>query len=162
MRKLFTKGVIVAISIFVILVVGVVGIVNYSLNTTIPATIIVTEPAQTLNAQLYTDLNCTTVWAGIMDFGSVLTTGSPVTKILYFKASRSNLVPAGYGFGEINPTTVTAVANGLDPLIGTFSYIVGEPFGTVMNGNHPCMITLSFTPIGAGIDTFNIVVTGTN
>lgn len=114
-------------------------------------------------ANLYTDLNCTIpiTPSFLEDFGTIGVGGNPVTKIAYFKASSSNLFPqpAGYGFGEINPLTVLATSN-INPAVATFSYIVGEPFGAVINGNHPCMITLTVTPVGEGTSSFDIVVTG--
>jgi uncharacterized repeat protein (TIGR02543 family) len=109
-------------------------------------------------ANLYSDLNCT-VPVTSLDFGSVLTTGSPVTKIVYFKASRSNSVPGGYGFGEINPSTILVTSN-INSAVASFFYMVGEPFGAVINGNHPCMITLTATPVGVGVSNFNVVITG--
>lgn len=109
-------------------------------------------------ANLYSDLNCTTLVTSL-DFGNEITGGSPVTKVVYFKASRSNSVPSGYGFGEINPTTIVATSN-IDPAVATFSYMVGKPFGAVINGNHPCMIILTVIPVGAGSSSFDIHVTG--
>lgn len=113
-----------------------------------------------ITANLYTDLFCTAPVTSI-DFGSMLTTGSPATVVVYFKANRSNSVPSGYGFGEIDPSTVAATSD-VDSDVATFSYMVGEPFGAVMNGNHPCMLTLTVTPVGAGTSSFDIHVTGTN
>jgi hypothetical protein len=114
-------------------------------------------------ASLYTDLDCTVpvTPSFLEDFGTIGVGGNTVTKIVYFKASSSNSAPqpTGYGFGEVNPLTVVATSN-INPAVATFSYVVGEPFGAVVNGNHPCMITLSVTPVGVGVSSFNITVTG--
>jgi len=110
-------------------------------------------------ADLYTDLACT-ISVTSLDFGSVLTTGSPVTMITYFK---SNKLPTGGDFaaGQINPATVSVTSN-INPAVATLLAIVGTPFGAEIGGNHPCMLTLTVSPVGAGTSSFDIHVTGTN
>lgn len=115
-----------------------------------------------ISVDLYTDLNCTQPFTGGIDFGSLLTTG--VTKVYYFNANQSRLTgPSGYGGGQINPYSISITSPGIDESVVTFTGMVGEPFGavTLPDGGHPCMITFSVTPVGAGTSSFTIHVTGT-
>lgn len=159
--KSISKGLAIALIMTFLLTVGVGAavITHYSINQNISCTVTVTDPVVEVTAYLYEDLNCTVPFAGSWDFGNLQSGGNPVTKILYFKASRSNSVPAGYGFGEIDPATVVVTSN-INTSVATFMYMVGEPFGAVINGNHPCMITFTVTPVGAGTSNFNINVFG--
>lgn len=169
MRK-FLKRTILGIPIISVIVlaavVGGIAVVgasvnHYNLDKNIPSTVTVTASVITTPVDLYTDLSCTQSFSGNFDFGTLVAGGNPVTKVLYFKANSSQLhpLPAGYGIGEVAPSTI-AVTNNIDPAVATFMYMVGEPFGSVINGNHPCMITFSVTPVGAGTTNFNIHVTG--
>jgi len=111
---------------------------------------------------LYTDLNCTQLFNGVIDLGTVnIVDGqtTTITTVLYFKANKSRLVPGGYGIGDVNPYTVfiTGTYEGVTN-IGA-SYMVGEPFGTVINGNHPCMLTISIHVGEGATNPFNFTVT---
>ncbi len=114
-----------------------------------------------LVVELYTDLDCTIVQGPTIELGTVQEGSGPITKVLYFKASKSALVPGGYGLGGIDPSTVTAACEFTSPGVATFTYAVGEPFGMLINGNHPCMLLMTITPVGAGDTTFTVHVTGT-
>ena len=151
------------IPILVILVVGLITgtalAVTYCLDKTIPATVTVVEPLPPPCTQvtLYTNLDCTVEYVPPLAYGTLTVGGSPVTKILYFKSnvdSMGNPYPAG----EIKPSTIV-VTSTINPAVATLMSIVGTPFGAV-NGNHPCMLTLSVLPVGAGTSNFNIHVTG--
>jgi hypothetical protein len=159
-KRLLTIGLVTLVAVLLTSAVLAV-IVTYCLDKQIPAEVTVTQaPPPCTQVTLYTDLPCTIEY-GPINFGSIETGGSPVTKVLYFKANRSTLVPGGYGFGEINPASIVVTSN-IDPAVATLMSIVGEPFGAVINGNHPCMLTLSVMPVGAGASNFNIHVTGSS
>jgi hypothetical protein len=165
MNNFFKVHRVLAIGIAIVLSLALVGvgavtINHYTLDQDITSTVTVSDPIVELTSYLYEDLNCTVLFSGSWNFGALLSGGSPVTKILYFKASRSVSVPGGYGFGEIDPATVV-VTSDINPSVATFFSMVGTPFGSVINGNHPCMITFSVTPVGAGTSNFNISVHGT-
>jgi hypothetical protein len=169
LKKLLNKRILI-ISLIVLaamlVISGVAYAVVYELNKTIPSTAEVTAPPppppKPTQATLYKDLECTQEidWtvADPLDFGQI-GVGDTVTKFVYFKANKSSSVPGGYGFGEIDPGSI-AVTNDIDTGVATFAFIVDEPSGSLVNGNHPCMITFSVTGVGAGTSDFDIVVTG--
>jgi len=158
--KLWRIPLIAIVALSLVLVGGGAALaVTYTLDETIPATVTVAIPEPPTDANLYTDLECTIPWSGTMDFGTLTAAGQTSTKFLYFKANRSTSVPGGYGFGEIDPASVV-VTSDIDPLVATFMSIVGEPFGAVIAGNHPCMITFSVIAVGNGTTNYNIHVTG--
>jgi hypothetical protein len=147
-------------------VVGVSAVIinSYSLDKSYSCSATATAVTNVVAVNLYSDLNCTVpLVAADLNPGTFSSEStSPVTKIAYFKASKSTLVPGGYGIGEIAPASVVVACTGLNTSICTFLAIVGEPFGSVIGGNHPCMITFSFIPAGgAGTTNFTIHVTGT-
>jgi len=162
MKKLLSTKIwripVVAVIIATLLLVGggaALATIN-NLDETIPATVTVLPN----EVNLYTDLDCTIPWSGTMDFGT-LHIGDTATKFLYFKANRSTSVPGGYGFGEIDPASIV-ITDDIDTAVATPLYIVGEPFGSVIAGNHPCMITFSVTAVGGGTTIYDIHVTGTD
>jgi len=165
MKKLFSTKIwripVVAVIIATLLLVGggAALAAGFILDEDIDAT--VTVEFLPTSVALYTDLDCTLAWSGTMDFGTLTAVGQTATKFLYFKANRSTSVPGGYGFGEIDPASVV-VTDDINTLVATPTYIVGEPFGAVINGNHPCMITFSVTAVGEGTTNYNINVTGTD
>ena len=138
--------------------------ITYSLNAVIPATLTVNEiPQQPTSVTLYEDLQCTTPITYAVDnklnFGAVELSTPAVTKVVYFK---SNKDPQGGAVtGEVNPATVQ-ITNNINPAVATFLAVVGTPFGAEINGNHPCMITLSVMPVAPGTSDFDITVTGTD
>jgi len=163
MNKLFKKKVwrlpIALLAVIAMLAIGGGAVLasGFTLNEEIPATVTVEFPAE--EATLYTDLECTMVWSGTMDFDTLTAVGQTATQLLYFKANKSTSVPGGYGFGEIDPASIS-VTTDVDSGVATFMYVVGEPFGAVINGNHPCMITFSVTAVGEGTTDFIVTVTG--
>jgi len=138
---------------------GIFGNASYlstTFTTDSAATVVQANFIPTVAFPLYTDLNCTQLFNGVIDLGTVnIVDGQTVTitTVLYFKANKSRLVPGGYGSGDVNPYTVFVTGY---PDIGG-SYMVGEPFGSM--AWHPCMLTISFH-VGEGAPSpFNFTVT---
>lgn len=163
MRKFFKLHRVLGIVLAVVLalsVVGVgafVGITNYNLNQTVGCNVTITQPPPTtVQVALYTDLGCTTLFTGTLQFSTTDTNGTPFST-LYFMSSKG---PTGQVYTSgINPVTIN-VTSTLSPTVGTFGFIVGIPSAL---GNHGCPIVFTITPtaLGASSLNFSLTVTGT-